>query len=117
MKQTHRGGDTPPPGIQIEQHELGKNEMVMIFASAATLVLAVVLGIVAIQIATGIKWALILLAGGLGLGNCAYLSLTGAGHFVRMRLEGLALLERAKGRNLAEITAVRRGLLLPPGEM
>jgi len=107
-KRTPRGG-RQPPSIQISESGLGKNEMVMMAISVATIVLSIAIW----KVATGIKWALIILAGG----QSAYWTLVGIGRLVRMRFEGRTLLERAKGRNLAEITAARRGRLLPPGEL
>lgn len=62
--------------------------MVMMAISVATIVLSVA----AFRIATGIKWALIVLASG----QSGYWLLVGAGHYQRMRLEGRALLEQAK---------------------
>lgn len=91
MSKTRRGG-TPPPGIQIEQRELGRNEMIMVAASVATIALSIALAIAAVKIATGLKWAIIVASAG----PSGYWLLRGLGDVLYQRLVGRALLEQAK---------------------
>jgi len=87
----------------------------MLALSSGTLVLCIALAVAIWKVATGIQWALVILASG----SAVQMACVGAGIYRRHTLAGLAQLEDARGRARAsEIVAqarLRAARYLHPG--
>ena len=96
-----------PAAVTIEDDGLSVRGFAMLALSAGTLIVCVALAVAVWKVATGIQWALIIIAGG----SAAQMALTGLGVYRRQELAGRAQLESAKGNADAERARGQAALL------
>jgi len=93
---------TPPPGtVVVEDDTLTPRQFIMLILSAGALVVSVGVAIAVWKVATGIKWALVILA----VGSAGQMLFMGAGVFWRQVLGGRAQLVQAQG--MADAARIR----------